>query len=92
MGNPVANTFYTGAGWANPDQDYEVGNNTPPPPNSSCVGINCTNNNEIYSFHSGGANLLFGDGSVHFFSKTVTNTVLSAVMTARGNEVVSFDP
>jgi prepilin-type processing-associated H-X9-DG protein len=88
----VAGTTYSGGGWANPDQDYEVGNNTPPAPNASCHGINCTNDNEIYSFHSGGANLLFGDGSVHFFSQSVSITVLSAVVTARGAEPVTFDP
>ena len=30
--------------------------------------INYTSNNEIYSWHIGGANALFGDGSVHFSS------------------------
>ena len=28
--------------------------------------MNCTNDNELYSFHSGGVNGVFGDGSVHF--------------------------
>jgi prepilin-type N-terminal cleavage/methylation domain-containing protein/prepilin-type processing-associated H-X9-DG protein len=88
----VTGTTYSGAGWANPDMDFEVGNNTPPAPNSSCVGINCTNNNEIFAFHPGGANLLFGDGSVHFFAHNVSNEVLSAVVTARGGEEVGFDP
>ena len=27
---------------------------------------NCTNNNEVYSFHTGGAMHVFADGSVHF--------------------------
>lgn len=31
--------------------------------------INCTNANEIYSFHPGGCNFLYGDGSVHFHSE-----------------------
>ena len=28
--------------------------------------LNCTNDREIYAFHSGGANAVFADGSVHF--------------------------
>ncbi len=35
MGNLlISGTTYSGAGWANPDMDFEVGNNTPPAPNS----------------------------------------------------------
>ena len=30
--------------------------------------VNCTSNDEIYSFHAAGANVLFVDGSVHFLS------------------------
>ena len=32
----------------------------------SCM-VNYTSNNEIYSWHTGRANVLFGDGSVHFW-------------------------
>jgi len=40
--------------------------------------INCTNNNEIYSFHPTGANFLYGDASVHFHPETIdTDTFVS---------------
>jgi prepilin-type processing-associated H-X9-DG protein len=42
--------------------------------------INCTNNgNELYSFHVGGVNILFADGSVQFLRDTVTYNTLSAL-------------
>src|SRR5262249_42797445 len=34
-------------------------------------GIDCTNENEVYSFHPGGANALFADGSVHFLKQSI---------------------
>ena len=42
--------------------------------------INCNNGNEVFSFHSGGANFLFGDGSVHFFSERIAPTTFGAVL------------
>lgn len=54
--------------------------------------VNCTNNNEIYSFHSGGANLLFGDGSVHFVYEGIGIRIAAALVTRAGGEVVpGFD-
>ena len=34
--------------------------------------INCSNNDEIFAFHNGGAMFLLGDGSVHFIRETST--------------------
>jgi prepilin-type N-terminal cleavage/methylation domain-containing protein/prepilin-type processing-associated H-X9-DG protein len=65
--------FVTGAPWAQPRNQVEIDgwnvsqNNYIGP----CV-INCTNSEEVYSFHTSGANFLFGDGSVHFISQTVS--------------------
>jgi prepilin-type N-terminal cleavage/methylation domain-containing protein/prepilin-type processing-associated H-X9-DG protein len=51
--------------------------------------INCTNHREIYSFHPGGANLLFADGSVRFLKADIGIRVLAALATRAGGEVVS---
>jgi prepilin-type processing-associated H-X9-DG protein len=53
--------------------------------------INATSNNEIYSWHTGGANALFGDGSVRFLKETTPATVIIALVTRAGGEVVTSD-
>ena len=51
--------------------------------------INCTNDWEIYSMHPGGANGLFADGSVRFLQVQTPITVLAALCSRAGAEVVN---
>jgi prepilin-type N-terminal cleavage/methylation domain-containing protein/prepilin-type processing-associated H-X9-DG protein len=51
--------------------------------------INCTNEREVYSFHPGGANAVFADGSVRFLKAGMSIRVLAALVTRAGGEVVS---
>jgi prepilin-type N-terminal cleavage/methylation domain-containing protein/prepilin-type processing-associated H-X9-DG protein len=53
--------------------------------------INYTSNNEIYAWHIGGANALFGDGSVRFLPDTLPATVVLSLVTRAGGEIVSVD-
>ncbi len=55
------------------------------------AGNNAGANDELYSFHSGGVNCLFGDGSVRFIKSTVNVIVLRGLVTLNGNEVISSD-
>ena len=48
--------------------------------------VNATSNNEIYSWHDGGANALFGDGSVRFLRTTITPATVIALVTRAGGE------
>jgi prepilin-type processing-associated H-X9-DG protein len=50
--------------------------------------INYTSDDEIYSWHNGGANVLFGDGSVHFLAESIPPGVIIALVTRSGGEVV----
>jgi prepilin-type processing-associated H-X9-DG protein len=50
--------------------------------------LNCTNEHEVYSFHSRGANAVFADGSVHFLKAGMSIRVLAALVTRAGGEVV----
>ncbi len=44
-----------------------------------------------YSFHTGGINALFGDGSVRFVRSSLTAATFAALVTRTGGEVVTLD-
>jgi prepilin-type processing-associated H-X9-DG protein len=54
--------------------------------------MNCTNSNEIYSFHSGGCNFTFGDGSVSFITESINPEVFMSLFTRDAGDVVSQRP
>jgi len=54
-------------------------------------GNNAGNNDEIYSFHRGGANVVMGDGSVKFIGETISVVVLRGLVTRNGKEVLNDD-
>jgi prepilin-type N-terminal cleavage/methylation domain-containing protein/prepilin-type processing-associated H-X9-DG protein len=90
--------------WVEPDSAYGVSgqpNNKFRPMNELTAyvtggplgtkGNNAGANDELFSFHPGGVNVLFGDGSVRFLKDTVAVTTLRALVTPKGGEVVSSD-
>jgi prepilin-type processing-associated H-X9-DG protein/prepilin-type N-terminal cleavage/methylation domain-containing protein len=52
--------------------------------------INCTNDREVYSFHPGGANAVFADGSVHFLKATIDIRNFARLVTRAGGEVATI--
>ena len=46
---------------------------------------------QAYSFHSGGVNALFGDGSVRFIRSSVNAATFAALVTRDGGEVINSD-
>ncbi len=79
-----------GGTWANPRNGIVSQGFDPANPAAAIgpCGINCTNFSEIYSFHSGGANVLFADGSVHFMSETAPFYVVASLRTRNAGENV----
>jgi prepilin-type N-terminal cleavage/methylation domain-containing protein/prepilin-type processing-associated H-X9-DG protein len=56
----------------------------------SCAN-GCSNDSEIFAFHSGGSNLCFGDGSVRFLMNGLAMNQMSALLSRAGGEVINFD-
>jgi prepilin-type processing-associated H-X9-DG protein len=52
--------------------------------------INCTNNREVYSFHPGGANVAYADGSLHFLQASIDIRVFARLVTRAGGEAATI--
>jgi len=90
-GRQVPDLWLSGGPWASRNLLWGRGAS---PDGSSFFGpcaINCTNNREVYSFHPGGANAAFADGSVRFLSADIGIRVFARLVTRAGGEVVSGD-
>jgi prepilin-type processing-associated H-X9-DG protein len=54
--------------------------------------INCTNSNECFSFHPGGANFLYGDASVRFHNQRINiDTYFSLFTRAAKDSLKNLD-
>ena len=83
-----------GGAWATNDNPYEIGQRIDWCSSTATVPgpMKINNSNEwghlYYSFHEGGANFGFGDGSVRFISHSIPLWTLAALTTRAGGEVV----
>ena len=83
--------------WADPDNAFNVdtliNNNKYPsggPPDCTWDIVNCGPNEETFSFHPGGANVVLCDGSVQFLSESIDAGVFVGLMSPNGGEVESW--
>jgi hypothetical protein len=72
----------SGAAWADLVSQISI--------HSECSGrfFNCENDNDIWSFHPGGMNVPFVDGTVHFIPNEISAAVFLALYTPDGGEAV----
>lgn len=76
-----------GGAWAQPDNMQTLhGTKFDGLSNGGPCFMNCTNNNEIYSFHTSGANTLMADASVRFVLEDGDPVVFAAAVTRAGGE------
>lgn len=78
-----------GGAWADPSGPYSIDGSLPNGTVPGTCALNCSNNNEVYGFHTGGANAVFADGSVHFLDQSMSLCLLAALCTRAGGEVIS---
>jgi prepilin-type N-terminal cleavage/methylation domain-containing protein/prepilin-type processing-associated H-X9-DG protein len=86
--------------WAEPDNGFGVSgkpNNKYRPDREETfyiegisAGNNAGANDELFSYHPGGVNVLMGDGSVRFVRDNINLKVLRSAVTLNGGEIVSI--
>lgn len=92
-----------GHGWSDPDGTAgsidgssptlaipagDTGNPSGSAGSSTCL-MNCTNESEPFSFHTGGVNVCLADGSVRFIRSTMAPAAFAALVTSTGGETNS---
>ena len=68
-----------------------INNNSRPiggPANCRWTSNNCGPNDEIFGWHTGGANVVMGDGSVRFLSESTSASVIRFMVTANDGDIV----
>jgi len=83
-----------GGAWATTDNAYGIGQRAPWHVSAGNIPgtMKINNSNEwghlFYSFHSGGANFAFADGSVRFLGENASLKNLASMVTRAGDEVI----
>jgi prepilin-type N-terminal cleavage/methylation domain-containing protein/prepilin-type processing-associated H-X9-DG protein len=85
----VRNTWVSGGPWASRNLLWTRGATADGTAFFGRCAVNCTNDREVYSFHPGGANVVFADGRVHFLKATINIRVFARLVTRAGGEIVS---
>ena len=85
MGKVIAGAHSDGGAWADMQSEYYIHGSNLDGSGGRCA-INCTNDNEVYSFHTAGAHALIADGSVQFLSKSTDTAVIVGLVSAAGSE------
>jgi len=102
LGQATGNVLPEGRGWADPDgvsgsmdgthptTGAINGGSITPAAGATCV-MNCNNFSEPYSFHTGGLNAVFADGSVRFVARAVSPATWAALMTREYGDLPGGD-
>ena len=88
----VSSTGSTNGAWGYYANDLKIDGSLPDGTSSSGADatcpMNCRNESEIYSFHSGGSMVVMGDGSTRFLRETISLRTLIVLTTRGGDDIV----
>jgi prepilin-type N-terminal cleavage/methylation domain-containing protein/prepilin-type processing-associated H-X9-DG protein len=97
-GANISGTVVGGANWAtqyNPNDSstwlYAINRTNGGQDNSTTYNkapFGTLGSGEVFAFHPGGANVAYGDGSVHFINENILVNVFAALVTRDGGEIV----
>ena len=90
-GRPVPGESVRNSAWVGATLIFGQGSSADGATKLGPCAINCTNDHEVYSFHPGGANAVFADGSVRFLKASLDMRMFARLATRAGGEVVT-DP
>lgn len=81
------NKVVSGAAWSDDESEFWIQRAINRTDVSGSQLMNCSNDNAIFSFHTSGANFLYGDGSVHFESETIHPNVFVSLFTCNAGDM-----
>jgi prepilin-type N-terminal cleavage/methylation domain-containing protein len=85
----VPGAYVSGSAWVGGPLTFGQGSTSDGVTQPGPCAINCTNNKEVYSFHTGGAGAALADGSVHFLGATIDIRIFARLATRAGGEVAT---
>jgi prepilin-type N-terminal cleavage/methylation domain-containing protein/prepilin-type processing-associated H-X9-DG protein len=85
-GRLIPGVYSDGSAWATAGLLHGQGSTPDGAMQPGPCAINCNNKREVYSFHPGGANAVFADGSVRFLKANISMRVFAALVTRAGGE------
>jgi len=89
-GKLVPEIYAQGGPWISGTTTFGKGSSPDGTKQPGPCAINCSNDREVYSFHPGGANTVFVDGSVHFLPASIEIRVFARLVTRAGGESVAI--
>ena len=88
-GRAISGIYAPGGAWISGTTTFGQGSTPDGTAQPGPCAINCSNNREVYSFHSGGANAAFADGSIHFLQAGIDIRIFARLVTRAGGEVAT---